>query len=234
MAPSPNIEGAPPLASTTDTPTIATDPPRTIAELLHRLGDIPAHRVRFRPMPGTSTEEDLLRILDHENIPCELVEGVLVEKTVGYKESEIAIFIATLILNFVRPLRLGIVLGEAGMLRILPDLVRVPDVCFISRHRFPGGKRPTGPIPDLVPDLAVEVLSKHNSKDEMDRKLREYFEAGVRIIWMVDPKSKTVRVHLGPSVEESTLLEVGDTLDGGEVLPGFSVAVAELFPSDEV
>jgi Uma2 family endonuclease len=222
------------LASTTDAPTIATDPPTTVAELLHRLGGVPAHRVRFRPTPGTATEEDLLRVIDHEDVLVELVEGVLVEKTVGYKESRIAVVIAALILNFVRPRRLGIVLGPDGTLRILPGLVRVPDVCFISRDRLPGGKLPEGPIPDLVPDLAVEVLSESNSKAEMGRKLREYFEAGVRVAWMVDPRSRAVRVHTGPAEEQSTLLAVGDELDGGDVLPGFSVAVLELFPGDEV
>lgn len=222
------------MASTTHPPTIATDPPTTIAELLERLGGVPADRVRFRPTPGTATEEDLLRVIDHEDALCELVEGVLVEKAVGYKESMIAGLILTLFNNFVRPRRLGIVLGADATLRILPNLVRLPDVCFISRDRFPAGKLPDGPIPDLVPDLAVEVLSKSNTKAEMDRKLREYFEAGVRVVWMVDPKSRAVRVHTGPSARQSTLKKVGDRIDGGEVLPGFAVGVAELFPSGEV
>ncbi|QDV32254.1 Uma2 family endonuclease [Tautonia plasticadhaerens] len=221
------------MASTTHAPTIATDPPRTVAELLERLGGVPADRVRFRPTPGTATEEDLVRIIDRENMPCELVEGVLVEKTMGYRESQIAVIIAALLLQFVRPRRLGIVLGEAGTLRILPNLVRIPDTCFISRDRFPGGKRPNEPIPDLAPDLAVEVISKSNTKAEMDRKLREYFEAGTRIVWMVDPKSRTVRVHTGPSARQSTVKKLGDRLDGGEVLPGFAVGVAELFPDEE-
>lgn len=219
------------MATTAAPSSIATDPPATIAELLHRLGDLPAERVRFHPIPGSATEADLIRILDRENTPCELVEGVLVEKTVGYKESEIAAWISAILLNFVRPRRLGIVLGADGTLPILPELVRVPDVSFISRDRLPDGKRPEGPIPDLVPDLAIEVLSASNSKAEIDRKLREYFEAGV---WLVAPEARALRVHTGPSTGESTLLHEGDSVDGGDVLPGFAAAVTDLFPTDEI
>ena len=142
-------------------------------------------------------------------------------------------FIVQMLLNFVRPRRLGLVLTTDGTLKILPGLVRLPDACFIPRDRLPGGKRPKEPIPGLVPDLAVEVLSKGNTRAEMARKLREYFEAGTRLVWMVDPKARTVRVHTGPTTRQSTVLKLGDTLDGGDVLPGFAVPVADLFPNDE-
>ncbi|WP_169978177.1 Uma2 family endonuclease [Tautonia rosea] len=221
------------MATSTSPSTIATDPPETIAELLHRLGDIPASRVRFRPVPGSATEEDLLRLLDHENLPCELVEGVLVEKAMGYRESLIAGLILTLLNTHVLPRRLGYVSGADGTMRIMPQLVRIPDVAFVARGRFPSGKLPDQPIPSLVPDLAVEVLSKNNSRAEMERKLREYFEAGVRLVWMVDPTTRSIRVHTGPASEQSVLLSEAEILDGGEVVPGFSVTVAELFPSDD-
>ncbi|CAN5842973.1 Uma2 family endonuclease [soil metagenome] len=212
-----------------------TPPPReTLADLLQRLGNIPPSRVRLRPAPGTATEADLLRILDRENITCELVDGVLVEKTMGYQESEIAFLIGTLLNNYILPRRLGIVLGPDGTLRMISGQVCAPDVTFIPFDHLPGGKRPREPIPDLAPDLAVEVLSKGNTKGEMARKLREYFESGTRLVWMVDPKSKTVRVYHGPTPKPSAVLTEDQTLDGGDVLPGFSVLVRDLFPVDEI
>src|SRR5580658_5547384 len=86
----------------------------TIADLLKRLGNIPANRVRLHPTPGTATEKDLLEVLDHENRPCELVEGTLVEKAKGFDESKLALKIGTFLNIFVLPRKLGIVTGEAG------------------------------------------------------------------------------------------------------------------------
>lgn len=77
---------------------------------------------------------------------------------------------------------LGLVTGEAGMMRLAPGLVRITDVPFISWERFPGRRVPTEPIPDLAPDLAVDVLSERNTEGEMSRKRREYFDAGVRLM----------------------------------------------------
>jgi len=125
----------------------------TIADLLKRLGNIPANRVRLHPTPGTATEKDVIEVLDRENRPCELVEGTLVEKPVGYKESEIAGLILTFLNNFVRPRKLGIITGPDGTIRLFAGLVRIPDVAFASWDRFPDRKRPRIPIPDLAPDL---------------------------------------------------------------------------------
>ena len=89
------------------------------------------------------------------------------------------------------------------MMRIAPGLVRIPDVSFICWDRLPGRESPREPIPDLAPDLAVEVLSEGNTKAEMARKVREYFEAGVKLVWLIDPKKRTARVF--STVEKSTL-----------------------------
>ena len=199
----------------------------TVADLLARLGGVPAHRVRLTPTPGTATERDLLHLLDHENRICELIEGTLVEKTLGAFESAIAAEIIIVIGTFLKRHKLGIVLGADGTLRFFPKLVLVPDVSFISKARLPDGKLTSEPIPSLVPDLVVEVLSKGNTKSEMKRKLGEYFEAGVTVVWLVDPKTKTVRVHTAP--DRSTLLTENDTLEGGAALPGFQVQVSEFF-----
>jgi Uma2 family endonuclease len=203
----------------------------TIGDLLKRLGDIPADRVRLHPTPGTATEKDVIAILDRENRPCELVEGTLVEKPMGLDESDIAGLILTALNIFVRPRKLGMVTGEAGTLRLFQGLVRIPDVAFISWDHFPNRKRPKTSIPLLAPDLVVEVLSKSNRKAEMDRKLREYFSAGVRLVWIVDPRKRTARVYT--AVDQSVLIKEGQSLDGGAVLPGFVLPLSELFADDE-
>jgi Uma2 family endonuclease len=203
----------------------------TIGDLLKRLGDIPADRVRLHPTPGTATEKDVIAILDRENRPCELVEGTLVEKPMGLDESDIAGLILTALNIFVRPRKLGMVTGEAGTLRLFQGLVRIPDVAFISWDHFPNRKRPKTPIPLLAPDLVVEVLSKSNRKAEMDRKLREYFSAGVRLVWIVDPKKRTARIYT--AIDQSVLIKEGQSLDGGAVLPGFVLPLSELFADDE-
>ncbi len=199
----------------------------TIADLLKRLGNIPAGRVRLHPTPGTATEKDVIEVLDRENRPCELVEGTLVEKPVGYEESEIAVVILTALYNFVRPRNLGIVTGPDGTIKLFAGLVRIPDVAFASWDCFPDRKRPRTPIPQLAPDLVVEVLSMSNTKSEMKKKLGEYFAAGVRLVWMVDPRQRTVRVHV--TVDQSVLIKEGQSLDGGAVLPGFVLPLSELF-----
>ena len=203
----------------------------TIGDLLKRLGHIPADRVRLHPTPGTATEKDVIDVLDRENVPCELVEGTLVEKAVGYEESALAVFISVLLSNYVRPRKLGIVTGADGTIRLFPGLVRMPDVAFASWDCFPGRKRPKVPIPHIAPDLVVEVLSKSNSKPEMVKKLGEYFAAGVKVVWMVDPRKRSVRAHT--AIDQSVLFEQGQTLDGGAVLPEFAVRLDELFADDE-
>jgi Uma2 family endonuclease len=202
-------------------------PLKTVAELLARLGNIPAYRVRLVPTPGTATEKDVLEIDVHKERLCELVEGTLVEKVMGYEESELAMLLGSLLVHFVRSRKLGIVTGSDGTIRLLPGLVRIPDIAFLSRARFPGGKRPVGPIPQIAPDLVVEVLSKGNTKKEMRRKLGEYFEVGVRLVWFVHPRPRTVQVFT--AADRSVTLQEHETLDGGEVLPGFRLSLRELF-----
>jgi Uma2 family endonuclease len=86
---------------------------------------------------------------------------------------------------------------------------------------------PAEPIPLVAPDLAVEVLSRSNTPREMARKRREYCEAGTRLVWEVDPAARTVTVFTSP--ERFTVLDATQTLDGGSVLPGFTLALADLF-----
>jgi Uma2 family endonuclease len=145
--------------------------------------------------------------------------------------SAIAAAVIILLGSFVRRHKLGIVTGLDGTFRLFPGLVRIPNVAFASWHCFPRGKRPKAPIPHLAPALVVEVLSKSNTKGEMNRTLREYFEAGVRLVWIVDPRKKTVRVYT--AVDQSVLFSEDISIDGGTDLPGFVLPLNDLVAEDE-
>jgi Uma2 family endonuclease len=206
--------------------TIASPAIKTLADLRKRLGGIPLDRIWFHPAPGTATEKDVLEVEQRENRLCELVDGTLVEKAMGFEEARVALRLGRLIDTFVDQNDLGVCVGADGMMRIASGLVRIPDVSFVAWDRLPGRESPTDPIPDLAPDLAVEVLSEGNTKAEMVRKVREYFEAGVRLVWLIDPKKRTARVFSVP--ERSVLIRADQTLDGGEVLPGFVIRLTDL------
>lgn len=113
------------------------------------------------------------------------------------------------------------------MMRLFPGLVRIPDVVFVAWDRLPGRRVPRKPIPDLVPNLAVEVLSASNTEREMLRKVGEYFRFGVELVWLIDPQDRTARVYHSPT--EVKVLGEHDALDGGTVLPGFELPLADLF-----
>ena len=207
---------------------VSTAPIETLADLLDRLGNVPLKRILFRPYPGTATEADVLAVMHgpRERL-CELVDGVLVEKAMGYRESQLAGFLLGLLNVFVIPRNLGLVTGADGTVRLMAGLLRIPDVAFTSWDRIPGRRRPTAPIPTLVPDLAVEVLSTSNTPGEMARKRLDYFTAGVRLVWEINPDARTVSVYT--SVDTTRVLTVADTLDGGAVLPGFTLPLRDLF-----
>ncbi|HZW29540.1 MAG TPA: Uma2 family endonuclease, partial [Isosphaeraceae bacterium] len=190
------------------------DRPETVADLLRRLGNVPAHRVRLHPTPGTATEKDLIRNNESKfkSAICELVDGCLVEKPMGWEEAAIAGLIIHFLIAFVRPRKLGTVLPPDGMLRLVPGLVRVPDVSFLARGKLTRSKRGGQRVPSVAADLAVEVISKSNTRAEIARKVVEYCAAGTRLAWVVDPKTETVRVHQSP--RKFAVLKAGDILDG--------------------
>jgi len=199
-----------------------------LLELRKRLGGIPAYRIRLKPPPGTATEQDVLAERDSpQRRLCELVDGVLVEKAMATMESAVGAEVIRLLGNHVRPRNLGVVLAADGMLRILPGQVRIPDVTFIPWDRIPGRRLGKHRIEPLVPDLAVEVLSEGNTPAEIRRKLREYFLAGTRLAWVIDPRKQTARIYTAP--DESRRVSRKGNLDGSPVLPGFILSLPELF-----
>jgi Uma2 family endonuclease len=183
--------------------------------------------VRLRPAPGKATEADVLRIHRREKRLYELVDGVLVEKVMGLPESALALDVAYLLRAFLARHDLGFLAGADGTLRLMPGLVRIPDVSFISWAQLPRRERPKEPIPDLALDLAVEVLSEGNTLREMERKVREYFFSGTRLVWLVDPAGRSVQVYTAP--DRSAVLTAGQVLDGGDVLPGLALSLEQVF-----
>jgi Uma2 family endonuclease len=174
------------------------------------------------------TAEELER-MGEQDFGYELVRGELVPVTpAGDEHGTLAALIAGALTAFVRPRQLGVVQVEAGyILARNPDTVRGPDVAFVSRERRAalGGRR-RGFIPG-APDLAVEVRSTDTTLVELSAKGREYLDAGTRLVWLVDPQSQTVQVH--EPGREPRVVSVGAVLDGGDVLPGFALPLAELF-----
>lgn len=199
----------------------------TLADLHRRLGGVPLDRIRFRPPPGTATVADVLRLVEKDGIICELVDGVLVEKVMGFGEAQLAAYLLTMLNNVVLAHNLGLVVGPDGTIELAADLVRIPDIAFFAWDHLPGRRRPPQPVPQLAPTLAVEVLSPGNTAGEMAVKRADYFTAGVELVWEVDPDLRAVTVYTAPDV--SYTLRGPDVLDGGAVLPGFALPLPELF-----
>jgi Uma2 family endonuclease len=199
----------------------------TFEHVWERVGRVPLHRIRMKPPPGYATEQDVIRIQDREDISCELIDGVLVEKVMGVPESALAFQLGRFVGTFVADNDRGFITAPDGTFRLMPGLVRIPDLAFVAWEQLPRKYYPSEPVPDLAPRLAVEVLSAGNTKAEMDRKLRDYFLAGVVLVWFVDPDKRSGRVYTAP--DETRELSERDTLDGGAVLPGFVLPLVELF-----
>ncbi len=199
----------------------------TLADLLDQFGPIPASRIRHDPPPGAATEQDVIEIEAREDRLYELIDGVLLEKTMGYYESFLAAQLIRFLAAFSEQHDLGIVAGADGTIKLFPEQVRIPDVSFVGWEQLPGRRLPAAPIPQLIPDLAVEIISEGNTRREMERKLRDYFQAGVRLVWYVYPATRSIRVFTSP--ESSTELTGDAVLDGGDVLPGFQLSLAKLF-----
>ncbi len=159
----------------------------------------------------------------------ELVRGELVPVTpAGMEQGRLAGRIAVKLGVYAEPRRLGSVyVAETGF-RLFqdPDTVRAPDVAFISAEREAGLGSRRGFFPG-APDLAVEIRSPDQTLAELEDKAREYLDAGARLVWLVAPPTRTVRVYAPGAAP--TVRSMGDLLDGGSVLPGFALPVAELF-----
>ncbi|WP_165233439.1 Uma2 family endonuclease [Aquisphaera insulae] len=205
-----------------------TDVVPSLQDVIERLGEIPLSRILSRPAPGLATEADLLAVNQRKNRICELVDGVIVEKGMGLRESLIAAALISMLRNHVLPRKLGLVSGEAGTLKLCPGLIRVPDVAFLPWARLPEGRVPSEPMPQIAPELAIEVLSDSNTRSEMLRKREDYFRYGVDAVWEVDPRNRTLAVY-ERGVASVRVLQQSETLEAKGTLVGFSVVLSDLF-----
>lgn len=175
------------------------------------------------------TAEELWAMPEVPGKRFELADGELVEVPgSGGVHNLIAALLYELIRDGVRNQQRGWVFtdGVGFLLQRDPDVVRIPDVAFVARERMPGGQVPEGFV-ETAPDLAVEVVSPNDSANQVHEKVREYLEAGVRLVWVLWPRFRSVSVYSA----DGSYRELGadDELDGGEVLPGFRVKVEKLF-----
>ena len=180
--------------------------------------------VRRKPV----TAEELLRIPD-DGLRRELVRGeVRTMAPAGNVHGRIAINVSTPLDQYVRAHDLGVVFAAETGFKIAgnPDTVRAPDAAFVRRERVKAVGEVEGYWPE-APDLAVEVVSPNDLFAEVEEKVADWLAAGTRMILVVNPRARTVTVRL--SEKESRIFSEEETLDGGRVVPGWTLPVADVF-----
>ncbi len=174
------------------------------------------------------TADELLR-MSAKGFRGELIRGKLCETMpVGGEHGEIVVKLAYELQAFVKPRHLGrIAASDSGVwLERDPDTVRESDIVFISADKIPTGVRVTGYY-EAVPDLVVAMVSPSNTSREINDKARMWLSHGVRLVWVVYPDTRTVAIH--PRDGEIIVLSDTETLDGQDILPGFTCNVADIF-----
>lgn len=182
----------------------------------------PTHHLDAAPL----TIEEFERLPD-DGWRLELVRGQVVrEPPAGFEHGGVAFRIGSLLLRFIDEHALGMIVGtDSGFVLFDdPPTVRAPDVAFVREDRLDFDRTRFAP---LAPDLAVEVLSPSNTMSEIHDKVLDYLDAGSSLVWVVDPRSRTVTIYR--SREEIRLIAADGEIDGGDVLPGFRCKVSELF-----
>jgi Uma2 family endonuclease len=173
---------------------------------------------------GKATVEDLLRA-PKDGLKYELVDGEILVSPAGMRHSWIATRILLRLAEYLDRNPIGEVYSENVGIQFPNGNVRSPDVTFVSSAKLPGG--PPETFGEVIPDLAVEVLSPNDSMTQIGRKIDEYFENGVPLVWLVDPRQKTVTVYR--SLTDAESLNIDSTITAEPILPGFSVAVRSFF-----
>ena len=179
-----------------------------------------AVETRYKP-------EDLLARLDEGRF--ELLDGQLVERNMGAESSFLASRLIRLMGAFTDPRRLGLIFqSECGyqVFQSDPGRVRYADGSFIAAGRLPDDKPPRGHC-RVAPDVLIEAVSPNDVAGEVDQKVEEWLETGVRLVWVIYPDTKRLQIHRPNGTV--TRLKPEDELTGEEVLPGFKCRVGEIF-----
>ena len=175
------------------------------------------------------TPDDLQNMPD--GIMFELVDDYLVERNVSAESSWVAGKLLSLFRSHGEARGLDWFLGPDCGYRCFPDQpakVRRADVSYVRKDRLPTAQFREGFL-DVAPDLAVEVISPNDLAYKVESKVQEYLDAGVTLVWVIDPATRMVRIYRGDGTIAG--LRARDELDGEDVLPGFRCRVADLFPS---
>lgn len=199
--------------------------PRTMADALAALGVSPG-RVLMDPPPGTATEADLIAWNERPDrvVRCELVDGMLVLKDLIPPETDAGQRLAAVLNAFLEREPVGVVAGAGAFAWFAADRLSLPDVSVVVFGRRPDPAR-------VVPNVVVEVLCGWNTRRDVDRKLGEYFAAGVELVWQIDPDTRSAAAYTSPTAV--TAVPPGGALDGGTVLPGLVIPLAGLFAGFE-
>lgn len=174
------------------------------------------------------TADELLRMPD-DGKRYELIKGELIEMApAGPRHGEIAATVVIVLGHYVRQNDLGTIFAaETGfLLRYDPDTVRAPDAAFIAKDRLPPEGVPSS-YSDTIPDIVVEVVSPSDRAGQIQTKIEQWIEHGVKLVWLVHPERRSITVYR--SLNEVHVLHEDDTLTGDPVLPGFSCPVADIF-----
>ncbi len=173
--------------------------------------------------------EEFMRLPEEDAFRLELVRGRVVrEPRPQALHGRVLARLARLLDEWTEAKGAGAVFADTGFrLAVDPPTVRVPDLVFVSRDRIPEHAYEEQGFWAFAPDLAVEIVSPSNSESEIREKALEYLEAGARLVWVVHPRTREVAVYR--SRREVRVLGATEELDGGDVLPGFRLALAALF-----
>jgi Uma2 family endonuclease len=175
-------------------------------------------------IPGKATEADLLRA-PRDGRKYELVAGEIRMSPAGARHGAISLLLAARLLAFVRERNLGHVFDSSTGFRLPSGNVRCPDASFVAAGRFEN-EHPTEGFSPVPPDLAVEVLSPEDRSQAILDKVGEYLDAGVRLIWVIDPRGRTATRYR--ALTDVRMLAADEELDGEDVLPGFRCRLAEV------
>src|SRR5437868_1772733 len=199
---------------------------RTLADFSHWLGDVPADRVLLRPPPGMGNASDVLRLERQENRLCELICGVAIEKRLGYREMSVAAALLDALQTHINEKQLGVVTGPEGFYRLNDHLVRIPAVAFCAAGTFRGHIPPGEAALGTSPHFVAEITDG-SATAELERRIEDYFAAGVKLMWVIDLNRRTATAYTSPKKSKS--IPARGTLDGGRLLRGFTLPLARLF-----
>jgi len=191
------------------------------------LGGIPPWRVHADPHPGTATRAHLLRTDGRTPGTCELIDGAIVEKPRNHARAYLVMELNYHLGLVTHATDCGYLAGPGNWVGLGPDLVRAPDLAYYPWAPGEPKRVPPDAIGDDPPALAVDFLVPDMTPAELARKRAEYFRGGVWVAWVIDHHRRAADVYTAAGVTMS--VDESGALDGGDVLPGFRVALAELF-----